>query len=66
MAPVRHILKEIAYLKTIHQWCATCSCGHESYDETKAEAMNWHRDHVDLARQRNLIAGNTTQVASTD
>ena len=51
MTAPRHILKEIVYLKPIHQWCATCSCGHESYDETKSEAMNWHRDHVDLAKR---------------
>jgi hypothetical protein len=49
-APKRHIVKEIVRNKATRQWCVVCSCGKESFDETKAEAIEWHRDHVDIAK----------------
>ena len=33
------------------QWRATCSCGHSSFDPSKVEAVNAHRDHIAQARQ---------------
>lgn len=42
----RHVMKEIARHTMIKQWKVVCSCGHESFDATKKEAMGWHRDHV--------------------
>jgi hypothetical protein len=46
-----HILKELTKLPSIGQWRALCSCGHESFDATKVEAVNWHRDHIAEARK---------------
>jgi hypothetical protein len=48
---VLHRVKEIARYAPARQWCVVCTCGHESYDATKSEAIQWHRDHVDLAKR---------------
>jgi hypothetical protein len=33
------------------QWRATCSCGHQSFDTSKVEAVNLHREHIAEARK---------------
>jgi hypothetical protein len=47
-----HILKELIKIPSIGQWRATCSCGHESFDASRVEAVNWHRDHIADARRK--------------
>jgi len=51
-----HILKELTRLPSIGQWRAVCSCGHESFDASKVEAVNWHRMHIDEARKKATAA----------
>jgi hypothetical protein len=46
-----HILTELIKLPAIGQWRAACSCGHESFDASKVEAVNWHRTHIKEARK---------------
>lgn len=42
----RHTIKEVERHTMIKQWKVTCSCGHESFDQTRKEAIGWHRDHA--------------------
>jgi hypothetical protein len=47
-----HKVSEILLHTAIGQWKVVCMCGHESFDQTKAEAVNFHRDHVDSERSK--------------
>ena len=46
-----HILRSLIKDASAGQWRATCSCGHSSFDPSKVEAVNLHRDHIAQARQ---------------
>lgn len=54
-----HILKELNRLPAIGQWVAVCSCGHESFDASKVEAVNWHREHIDEAKKKSAAEAPT-------
>lgn len=45
-----HILRSLIKDTDTGQWRATCSCGNQSIDPSKVEAVNIHRAHITEAR----------------